>query len=370
MAPDINSVVTVSQPVSLPAVAPARSSAARTTSISNTNPLSQSQHTSPGQSRRTSSAMGPPPLPVPNNSSLPNSPRPPHAAMERSPSSQGLAVGSSQGQGPIRHPRPLTAAELHLELEKEQESIVNRLTRELSALRAQTASVASTASSTSDLFTTSTSHDPFPYSSGTAGSAAYPIPTSARRHRSSSNLSTRSARSAREAVHNAGATSVSGVAAPRDPPTERSARQSLDIQRPDPGSRQNSYSYNHGLGLSTSTSSGNMYRSASNTTSPYAPAPPSGYTAGYYGRHSREPSQQSQLPLAGAGSRSPSFGSVQAAARYEEAAVQRQELESVKKENESLKQKIRELEKQLAGDATIRISETTAQRSGTNFSAS
>jgi len=27
--------------------------------------------------------------------------------------------------GPIRHPRPLTAAELHLELEKEQESIVS-----------------------------------------------------------------------------------------------------------------------------------------------------------------------------------------------------------------------------------------------------
>lgn len=31
--------------------------------------------------------------------------------------------------GPIRHPRPLTAAELHLELEKEQESIVQLFLR-------------------------------------------------------------------------------------------------------------------------------------------------------------------------------------------------------------------------------------------------
>jgi len=31
---------------------------------------------------------------------------------------------TATSQGPIRHPRPLTAAELHLELEQEQESIV------------------------------------------------------------------------------------------------------------------------------------------------------------------------------------------------------------------------------------------------------
>lgn len=33
------------------------------------------------------------------------------------------AVGS--GPGPIRHPRPLTAAELHSELEREQEAVVS-----------------------------------------------------------------------------------------------------------------------------------------------------------------------------------------------------------------------------------------------------
>jgi len=36
----------------------------------------------------------------------------------------------------------MTPAEMHLELEKEQEAVVNRLTRELSALRAHSASVA------------------------------------------------------------------------------------------------------------------------------------------------------------------------------------------------------------------------------------
>ncbi|KAJ4349836.1 uncharacterized protein N0V89_008455 [Didymosphaeria variabile] len=78
---------------------------------------------------------------------------------------------------PMRHPRPLTAAELHLELEKEQEAVVNRLTRELSALRAHSASVASTASSvTSGVHV---DHD-------IIGSTH---PTSARRHRSSSSVS-------------------------------------------------------------------------------------------------------------------------------------------------------------------------------------
>lgn len=78
----------------------------------------------------------------------------------------------------MRHPRPLTAAELHLELEKEQEAVVNRLTRELSALRAHSASVASTTSSV-----TSGVHIDQEYMSG----ATYP--TSARRHRSSSSVS-------------------------------------------------------------------------------------------------------------------------------------------------------------------------------------
>lgn len=85
-------------------------------------------------SRRTSTQMLPPPLP--QNNSLPNSPRPAQASMM---DNTGVGLGPGQPEkticqrssteaiqlGPIRHPRPLTAAELHLELEKEQESIVS-----------------------------------------------------------------------------------------------------------------------------------------------------------------------------------------------------------------------------------------------------
>lgn len=45
--------------------------------------------------------------------------------------------------------------------------------------------------------------------------------------------------------------------------------------------------------------------------------------------------------------RTPSFGSAAAHQRYEEAALQRQELENVKRENETLKQRIRDLERTL-----------------------
>lgn len=79
---------------------------------------------------------------------------------------------------PMRHPRPMTPAEMHLELEKEQEAVVNRLTRELSALRAHSASVASTASSAAESAATH------------AESLTGPThPTASRRHRSSSSVS-------------------------------------------------------------------------------------------------------------------------------------------------------------------------------------
>lgn len=54
-----------------------------------------------------------------------------------SPGFPPAAFGSDIGPGPQRHPKPLTAADLHLQLEREQEAVVNRLTRELAALRAQ-----------------------------------------------------------------------------------------------------------------------------------------------------------------------------------------------------------------------------------------
>ena len=73
-------------------------------------------------------------------------------------------TGVGTGPGPVRHPSPLTAADLCLQLENEQEAVVslwkslvcegievlimtsqvNRLTRELSTIRQPTAAVIST----------------------------------------------------------------------------------------------------------------------------------------------------------------------------------------------------------------------------------
>ncbi|EXJ83789.1 hypothetical protein A1O1_07416 [Capronia coronata CBS 617.96] len=272
-------------------------------------------------SRRTSSQMLPPPLP--QNNSLPSSPRPAQAAIMDN-------AGVGIGPGPIRHPRPLTAAELHLELEKEQESIVNRLTRELSALRAQTASVASTTSSTSDHFFSNS--DPYMPTSGTGTTI---IPTAARRHRSSSNLSTRSTRSIRDSLANASSTSVSGVAAPRDQSVQASARPSMELGRPDM-SRHNS-------------TSASGFRTSSMTSSPHMSQ--SGY--GYPHRASVS-SNAPNLSSSAAESvphyplpRSPSATAAVASARYEEATLQRGELEAVKRENELLKVRVKELEKSL-----------------------
>ncbi|KIW27265.1 uncharacterized protein PV07_07019 [Cladophialophora immunda] len=265
-------------------------------------------------SRRTSTQMLPPPLP--QNNSLPSSPRPSQAAMVDN-------TGVGLGPGPIRHPRPLTAAELHLELEKEQESIVNRLTRELSALRAQTASVASTTSSTSEhLFSSD------PYNTTTTGTTI--IPTNTRRHRSSSNLSTRSARSIRESLTNAANTSVSGVAAPRDQSVQASARPSMEMSRPDM-SRQNS-------------TSASGFRSSSITSSPHLTQ--GGYAYPHRSSVSSTMDASSVAPHA-AMTRSPSSNAAIAQARYEEAASQRAELEAVKRENETLRARVKDLEKSL-----------------------
>ncbi|KAF2396136.1 hypothetical protein EJ06DRAFT_534275 [Trichodelitschia bisporula] len=96
-------------------------------------------------SRRASqiNPMAPPPLPFSSPTGMPLTPT-------NSIPFPALTPTHTMETGmPSRHPRQMTPAELHLELEKEQEAMVNRLTRELTALRAHSASVASTASSTS-----------------------------------------------------------------------------------------------------------------------------------------------------------------------------------------------------------------------------
>ncbi|EDU51242.1 hypothetical protein Ptr902_11436 [Pyrenophora tritici-repentis] len=167
MAPDLNSV-------------PASPRPTPTSNPSNTQPASGSlsRQTSTSVSRRTSQIypMSPPPLPLasPGGSG--------HAFPPLSPGASGGYVQTSADSTgvPMRHPRPMTAAEMHLELEKEQEAVVNRLTRELSALRAHSASVAST-TSMSSAADSSIAH---------AEAATGPMhPTSSRRHRSSSSVS-------------------------------------------------------------------------------------------------------------------------------------------------------------------------------------
>ena len=94
-------------------------------------------------SRRAADTMAPPPAPI---SPLPQSP----TIMSREPlanasSGDNTGVGIGPGMrantsytltdslwltpsfaGPLRHPRPLTAADLHMQLEKEQEAVVRR----------------------------------------------------------------------------------------------------------------------------------------------------------------------------------------------------------------------------------------------------
>ncbi|CAE7214846.1 hypothetical protein P3342_012782 [Pyrenophora teres f. teres] len=177
MAPDLNSV-------------PASPRPTPTRNPSNTQPASGSlsRQTSTSVSRRTSQIypMSPPPLPLASPGGTIASPAQSgslhaHAFPPLSPGASGYVQTSVDSTGvPMRHPRPMTAAEMHLELEKEQEAVVNRLTRELSALRAHSASVAST-TSMSSAADSSIAH---------AEAATGPMhPTSSRRHRSSSSVS-------------------------------------------------------------------------------------------------------------------------------------------------------------------------------------
>ncbi len=201
--------------------------------------------------------------------------------------------------------------------------------------------MASTTSSTSDHFFSSGD----PYTSSTTGTGgATIIPTSARRHRSSSNLSTRSSRSIRDSLHNnATNTSVSGVAAPRDQSVQASSRPSMELSRPDM-SRQNSMSASGFRSSSSMTSSPHMVSSQTaygypHRTSVSSNAPNNLSTSS---ATAVESAPMSAYP------RSPSSSATAAAAmRYEEAALQRVELEAVKRENEILRARVKELEKSL-----------------------
>lgn len=88
--------------------------------------------TSRRQSQQNSNAQEPPSPSLnilPSNQSAVNptgrttdGPSLPPVAQQQTMASEESIVGS--GPGPLRHPRPLTASELHIQLEKEQEALV------------------------------------------------------------------------------------------------------------------------------------------------------------------------------------------------------------------------------------------------------
>jgi len=72
-------------------------------------------------SRRTSQIMGPPTIPA-------SAAGPLHTNSDRVHMPHRVS-SSHEHDGPLRHPRPLTAAELYAECEKEQEAVVRASTR-------------------------------------------------------------------------------------------------------------------------------------------------------------------------------------------------------------------------------------------------
>jgi hypothetical protein len=187
---------------------------------------------------------------------------------------------------------------------------VNRLTRELSILRQQTASVASTGSSTST----------FNEADGTRASPTLSSSTpshSARRNRSNSSLSSHT--SANQGQQSA---SVTGIAPSREIPyrpadhsrTVRSREPSLTSRRPSIGSLS-SFSHNNS----------NIY--------PH-----------------RNSVSQSQLGHSPGGSLS----------RFEEATHHRLEVEYMKRENEQLRRRVRDLEQTLKRQKEDSASEASA----------
>ncbi|OHE96348.1 hypothetical protein CORC01_08420 [Colletotrichum orchidophilum] len=296
------------------------------------NSVPASPHPLSASRRSSSQHMPPPPLPaqssdssslniLPSNQNTVNHPpsnpivgSPPMAPVVAA-SPPAFPEPSVSGPGPIRHPRPITASDLHMQLEKEQEAVVNRLTRELQLLRtAQNASVASNASSTSASNTTE-APDTHLLSGAAFSTPAVPSNSSRRHHRSASNASTRSQ------------TAVAGSAS--------ASTTSIPIARPPNPGRQDSVASRHSLSSSPAPSQHYLDPSSS-----------SGLT---YFQQQRLPQQHTggtSVAATPGGSESQlSPGLIPTTSRYEETALHRQELENAKKENEALKQRIRDLEK-------------------------
>jgi hypothetical protein len=207
---------------------------------------------------------------------------------------------------------------------------VNRLTRELSMLRAaQNASVVSNASSTSTGLPDSTDN----HSNHLLSGPSHPAPTPRRHHRTSSSTSTRSITS--------GTAGIAGLA-----PSSTADRARGNIPRHDSIPQSQSLSRQNSMqgrsGASSPALLSSSYQHPEHFPYFYSQRPA-------LAQH-REPSSGNITGLHGGdGHRSDSVTSVQTSGRYEETAYHRHELEAVKRENETLKRRIRELER------TIRV---------------
>ena len=216
-----------------------------------------------------------------------------------------------------------------MQLEKEQEAVVNRLTRELSLLRQQSASAASTTSSTSAGLPDSGDH----YLSHPMSRANHPTPP--REHRSSSSLSTRSTTTAATTgtgitgasgstvgtIAGIAASTISGIAPARD-------TNAPTFHPRDPLSRQSSVASRRSENSSPSQSS------SLHQGDPFS---------SLHGHRQTGSISQSQMMNPGSARSS----HIPATQRYEEATHHRSELEIVKRENEALRRRIRELERSL-----------------------
>ncbi len=215
---------------------------------------------------------------------------------------------------------------------------VNRLTRELSLLRAaQNASVVSNASSTSagapGAGETPLLGDSQPLLSG----SGFSIPSANRHQRTYSNASTRSQ------TANAGSASAASVVAITAPAPTRPSAPSLSRQNStasrrsrtnSPGPQSLPHSFIHPHLADASFANYPQHRTMPPTLMPVAATP----------------SSASEL----------SPGLMPATSRYEETAFYRSELDSVKRENESLKRRIRDLERTLRDG---RVSDASRGRS-------
>ncbi|KAL1955253.1 hypothetical protein VTO42DRAFT_8851 [Malbranchea cinnamomea] len=324
MAPDLNSVPPSPRP----------QETLSTIVASGSVTVSDLQHASrsPSLSRRVSQNlnMGPSPAAFGPSSSTAHS--------------TGDNTGVGSGPGPLRHPRPLTIADLHLELEKEQEAVVNRLTRELSLLRQQTASVASTTSSASINYNDLT--DLHMISGSTQ-----PVPA---RHRSSSTISSRSV----SISH--GGNVAAGTLSSREGVAPSLSRTSLDRRRGSFGRETpDAASPSLSLSLHQQHQGGNLSRSHSRSHSRSRSLRSS--MAFFPVSNSTTQAQSSNLSEY---TRSVPTTSPQAMARYEEIAWHRAELEAAKRENEMLRRRVRELE------ATLQQHRRSQERSASEITAS